>query len=233
MKKLHGIEISRGVEDLKITLLSVNDKTVTYKVENAPICEYDQHSRARVGVEFKDYQVSKTPRYIMYTHTYDTLMNNPAMLDKFIVAAQKLEKMIEKAALKDDYYLMSRSCEYTVVQTYESLAGQMSRRLKFCEEEFIVGVHWKLRQLLMDAGYSKANDYLPGCDYIKKCDYSQADFLSNAFGCLFASCGRWPSNTEYATFNESCTTPNLINEQLNLVIPKSEYEIQKENESRN
>jgi len=116
---------------------------------------------------------------------------------------------------------MSRICSYKVEQTWDSLRGQMFRRLKFCEEEFIVGLHWLLKtELLLKTKYwENIKGFLPGCDIKEECDYSTDYYLSNMFGCLFASCGRWPAGTDYATFNKSCTNLSDLEEQLNLVIP--------------
>ena len=107
----------------------------------------------------------------------------------------------------------------------------MARRLQFCEEEFIVGLHWLLRQKMLEAGIEMAYGFKPMCDVTKKCEYAKADYLSNAFGCLFAGCGRWKSHTEFASFNQSCTTPELVKEQTGVTCTKSEYELQLEKES--
>ena len=107
----------------------------------------------------------------------------------------------------------------------------MTRRLQFCEEEFIVGLHWLLRKKMIDAGIGLAEGFKPMCDITKKCEYAKADYLSNAFGCLFAGCGRWKSHTEFASFNQSCTTPELVKEQTGVTCTKSEYELQLEKES--
>jgi len=107
----------------------------------------------------------------------------------------------------------------------------MARRLQFCEEEFIVGLHWLLRQKMIDAGIEIANQFRPTCDVTKNCEYAKADYLSNAFGCLFAGCGRWPSHAEYASFNQSCTTPELVKEQTGVTCTKSEHELQLKEEN--
>lgn len=38
------------------------------------------------------------------------------------------------------------------------------------------------------------------------------------FGCLFAGCKRWPDNTEFASFNFSCSTQESIEEELGIKI---------------
>lgn len=226
MKTVEGIKLFKGIADLKVDILNFDDKTITFKVSNTPVCQYDQHSRARVGITFSDYKVSDEGEYVLYSNLYDRLVNDGAMLAMFIDTAKKLEVSRNKAKIKDDYNLMTRNCSYVVTQEYGSLAGQMSRRLKLCEEEFIVGLHWLLRDKMIKAGIKVAESFKPACDSAGKCDYASADYLSNAFGCLFAGCNRWPSHAEYASFNQSCTTRELIETQLGITMFKSQHEIE-------
>jgi len=228
----YGIEIKYGISDLKVDIISWNEDSqmIAYKVSGTPICQFDQHSRARVGIKFKDYKVSDKPNYVIYTQVYELMEKNEDFKDKVFKTLNKLEqyrKIETNSTFPSNptlYNLMSRECSYIVEQNISSLRGQMMRRLKFCEEEFIVGLHWLLRDKMIKRGIEVANSFTPGCDLIKKCDYAAADYLSNAFGCLFAGCGRFPSNTDFASFNQSCTTPELIKEQLGIDCTKSSYE---------
>lgn len=221
------ILILRGVEPLLVTILNCSEKEIEYTVENTPICQFDQHSRARIGIEFLDYKVSEKPVYIFYSNLFDKVCNNiETFVTETLKALGDLEEKRNTSEFKTEYNLMSRSCSYRVKQTWDSLKGQMSRRLKMCEEEFIVGLHWELRDQLIKLGYTEAEKFVPFCDVIKNCDYSSADYLSNMFGCLFAGCGRWPDKTEFASFNFSCTTRQLLEEQLNIKIPLSYHEEQ-------
>jgi len=227
MKK-EAVIFAKGVEALVVDIISADETGVTYHVKGTPICQYDQHSRARIGVEFFDYKVEEKPVYVVYTAVANHMTSDNA--DKISSALWKLEALRNKSPYKDQYNLMTRSCEYKVKQSWGSLRGQMMRRLKFCEEEFIVGLHWLLRHKLIDMGFKQAESFLPGCDNAKDCDYASADYLSNMFGCLFAGCNRWESHAKYASFNESCTTPELLEQQLasyHLRIPRSTYELEK------
>ena len=227
--KRNNIEIKYGVKSLDLDIISWNEdsQTIKYKVSGLPICQFDQHSRARVGVKFKDYQVNDKPVYVFYTQVYDLMKSDNSFADRVFEVLSKLEKYrVEEIDNKELFNLMSRECSYIVEQNLGSLRGQMSRRLKFCEEEFIVGLHWLLREKMIDRGIEVAKSFVPGCDMIGECDYSSADYLSNAFGCLFAGCGRFPSHTDFASFNQSCTTPELIKEQLGIDCIRSSYEIE-------
>ena len=230
---MNKVNIKKGIECLDIEILSWNpdSQMISYKITGTPVC---QHSRARVGIKFKDYKVSEKPDYVVYTQVWDTMEKDPEFKKEVIETLQELEDLrnenneelssLEMSSLN----LMSRECSYVVEQNIGSLRGQMARRLQFCEEEFIVGLHWLLRQKMIDKGISLANSFKPMCDVTKKCEYAKADYLSNAFGCLFAGCGRWKSHTEFASFNQSCTTPELVKQQTGVTCTKSEYELELE-----
>ena len=222
----NNIKIMKGVENLIVDIHEWNAPTILYSVSNIPICSWDQHSRARIGVKFSNYKVSKSPEYIVYTHVYNLLNDNEEFRDKTFQTLEKLEKIRnDEIKIQTTYNLMSRNCSYWVKQDLTSLRGQMSRRLKFCEEEFITGVHWLLRDMMIKEGIKEAEEFLPGCDKLEYCDYSSADYLSNLFGCLFSSCNRQKSGTNYSTFNESCTNVTELKKQLKIKIQKSKYEI--------
>ena len=227
--KINDIEIKYGVKNLEVDILNWHEASgmITYRIKGTPICQFDQHSRARVGIKFINYEVNPNPVYVVYTQIYELLQKNSDFREKTIKTLSELEK--HRNAEKENpelFNLMSRECTYIVEQNIGSLRGQMMRRLKFCEEEFIVGLHWLLREKMINMGIDAAKSFRPGCDLIGKCDYAAADYLSNAFGCLFAGCGRFPSKTDFASFNQSCTTPEMIKEQLGISCVRSSYEIE-------
>jgi len=233
-----GVTIIKGVTELQVNILDFDKKTVTYEVKNTPICQYDQHSRARIGVRFFDYKVTETPEYVFYTQVFN-LLSDEQFRTKVFSTLTELENIRIGAKFKTPFNLMTRNCSYKVQQDYTSLKGQMMRRLKFCEEEFIVGLHWLLREKMIQQSklimlsngpmatqlFDMATSFLPGCDLSESCDYASADYLSNMFGCLFAGCGRWEGHAQYASFNQSCTTPEILEEQLGIKIPRSKHEL--------
>jgi len=236
---MNKVIVKKGIECLGVEILSYQEDSgmISYKVTGTPVCQFDQHSRARVGIKFKDYKVSEEPNYVVYTQVWDTMEKDPEFKKEVMETLEELEELRDENQDMDSQVepsslnLMSRECSYVVEQTIGSLRGQMARRLQFCEEEFIVGLHWLLRQKMLEAGIEMAYGFKPMCDVTKKCEYAKADYLSNAFGCLFAGCGRWKSHTEFASFNQSCTTPELVKEQTGVTCTKSEYELQLEKES--
>lgn len=224
-----NVILRKEVEELIVNIITYDDssKQVTYEVVNTPICQFDQHSRARVEVTFFDYKVANTADYVLYAEVYDRILKDKKYKDNIVDSLVELETIRNKYDQKQAFNLMSRNCSYKVKQSINSLKGQMMRRLKFCEESFIAGLHWKLKQALIEVGCKEAEQFLPGCDLLKECDYSSADYLAQSFSCLFAGCNRWPDkNTGYASFNHSCTTAKELEKQIGINIVKSEYEIQ-------
>lgn len=224
-----NVTFYKGAYNLNVEIISFDDKKIVYEVQHVPLHTYDQHARARVGVKFIDFQLNTDAVYSLYTEVFDKIDKmsfdeRSKIFETFI----KLEKARDASDNKDDYNLMSRDCSYKVEQDYSSLKGQMARRLKLCEEEQIVALHWILRDKMIKAGIDIAKSFAPGCDVTGECDYiAVSDHLSNAFGALFDACGRWDyDKTVYRSFNKSCTTPALIKEQTGIDIFLSKYEIE-------
>lgn len=223
-----NVILRKEVEELIVNVFNYDDdaKIVHYEIVNTPICQFDQHSRARVEVIFYDYKVTDNADYVLYAEVYERILRDEVYKKQVINNLHALEAIRSKYKQKQAFNLMSRNCSYKVKQSINSLKGQMSRRLKFCEESFIAGLHWKLKDELIKIGCKEAEQFLPGCDLIKECDYSSADYLAQSFSCLFAGCNRWPDkNTGYVSFNHSCTLAKELEKQLKINIAKSQYEL--------
>lgn len=207
----------------------------TFKVNGLTRSCFDQHARARIGSTFfsigsRDNNKLDS-RIILYTKLYDKCFNKDGSINSF---GERLSKHFIE--MKDIYenviedkgswqiaravLPMSYNHSYHFSQSFLAMQGQCSRRLMFCEEEFIVALHWLIRERVKERYPLLANYLRPACDNAKKCVYAKSYDLSNAFGCLFAGCGRWPSGTEYATFNESCSDVLEIERQLEIKIPR-------------
>ena len=109
MLDLNGIKVFKGVEDLQVEILEFTDKIIKYKVSNTPICQYDQHSRARVGIQFLDYTVSNKPEYVVYSALYERIKSDTELQNKFWATATKLEVLRTASDIKDDYNSMTRN----------------------------------------------------------------------------------------------------------------------------
>lgn len=113
---------------------------------------------------------------------------------------------------------------FTCAANYMALRSFMAKRLKFCEQEDTVATAWLMRQRIIEQFPLLGAYLLPGCDFKRKCDYHQADG-SEAFGCLFRGCGRWPDPYPQATFNESCSDEDTIRQQTGVPIPPAAFAI--------
>jgi len=104
---------------------------------------------------------------------------------------------------------------------YLALRNFCNKRLKFCEQADTVAVAWLMRKRVLEA-FPLLGSYLrPSCDARGVCEYHQSYSLSEAFGCLFQSCGRNVDKDSdgYATFNNACTDAKTLSEQLGIKIP--------------
>lgn len=204
--------------------------TFTFKVTGVPRHCFDQHARARIGAAF--YSIGSRDnnkldsRYILYTKLYDMLGTIDKGKETFLATKDLYEKIlltgkgnwqIARAILPMCYHH-----QYHFSINYLALQGQCKRRMQFCEEEFIVAIHWLVYKKVKSEFPLLAEYLRPQCDFGKSCNYAKSYNLSNAFGCLFASCGRWKSGTDYATFNESCTDKNELEKQLKMKINNPE-----------
>lgn len=217
---LQGNTLPQALESVKFV----------FKVVGAPRHCFDQHARARVGSTFysigcRDNEKSDS-RIILYTSLYDQMQKDKKfgrMIEQHLAEMKLLYEQIlsHKGSWQTARAILPMSYHhpYFFAQDLLSLKGQCARRMQFCEEEAIVGVHWLIREEIKKKFPLIADFLRPGCDYAKRCGYSKDYALSNAFGCLFAGCGRWDSQTEYATFNESCTDGFELEKQLKIKIP--------------
>jgi hypothetical protein len=95
--------------------------------------------------------------------------------------------------------------------------------MRFCEAEDVVAVAWLLRAEIAELWPYLSSWLRPGCDRGRSCSYHRAYHLSEAFGALFRSCGRWP-HAPYALGDEfqhngSCSDLATIARQTDLFIP--------------
>ena len=198
----------------------------TWKVYGGPRHMFDQHARARVGSTFYSVGCRDNSKLdasmVAYSSLYDM---HKAELAEYFGACKRLYGAIisggtgswqsARAVLPMCYHH-----PYYFSQNYLALKQQCSRRMMFCEEEFIVGLHWLLRESVAGRFPLLANYLRPACDAAHECLYAKSYSLSNMFGCLFKGCGRWPRGTEYASWNSSCTDVETLVQQGVPVVSK-------------
>lgn len=214
---LQGNTLPQALESVKFV----------FKVQGTPRHCFDQHARARVGSTFYSIGCRDNSKLdssmILYTQLYDKMEKDRRFKNTMNQHFAEMKLLYEQIINRKGSWQTARAIlpmcyhhPYFFAQDLLSLKGQCARRMCFGEEEFIVGVHWLIREEIKKK-FSLIADFLrPGCDSSKKCGYAKDYALSNAFGCLFAGCGRWPSQTGYATFNESCTSASELEKQLGI-----------------
>lgn len=119
---------------------------------------------------------------------------------------------------------------FVMAINYAALKNLCARRMTFSEAEDTVAVAWLLRDRLgKPDGFPLLAKFLrPACDFLGFCTYHRAHTASEAFGCLYRSCGRNPVRTgpgmpevdhEVAEFNEACTDAETLSRQLGIEVP--------------
>ena len=109
---------------------------------------------------------------------------------------------------------MSMLHRFSICFNYMALRGFMGKRLQACEQADTVATAWLIRERVMEHFPLLAAYLRPSCDLARRCTYHEDSTLSEAFGCLFRGCGRWPeASDEYATFNESCSDYETLKQQ--------------------
>jgi len=117
---------------------------------------------------------------------------------------------------------MGTCWRFTWSMNYRALKDLLAKRLMACEQWDTVATAWLIRKAVEEKFPLLAAYLRPACDYAKKCVYHRLYSLSQAFGCLFKPCGRWPPGEEIiATFpNEAAADYKIIEKQLNIKIPE-------------
>lgn len=200
-----------------------------FRVVGASRSAFDQTARARIGATFFSSGVRDNNKldasFIVPTEFFDNDEIREKIVDYVEQGKDLYEYLINQGQgswqAARSILWMGMAHPFEMSFTYLSLVGQCSRRLKFCEQEDTVGTFWSVREAIKNEFPLLAEVLRPGCDRSKKCDYHKAYTLSEMFGCLFSSCGRHPSNSEYdyATFNHSCSNRETMSEQLGFEIP--------------
>lgn len=195
---------------------------------------FDQAARARIGASFqsigsRDNCKIDSP-FILYPELYKDIQENPELKVKFENWVKDTKDLYEEILSKDlsswqeARAVLPMSYSHSWVATYNllSLKGQMSNRLKFCEETHIVYMFWKMRSEIENISPLVANYLRPACDGAKRCVYhGKHEGLTKYFSNLFSGCGRWKSenDSDYQEFNRSCSNPDLMAKHVKVVQP--------------
>lgn len=234
------VAVVRAVLDGHALPLATEAPKFTFEVTNLSRWSFDQIVRARVGVVYASMGTRDNCHLDLPFRMHEATWNDSVKRMMFATNA-KLAKDNYRAVVEcgrgnwqeaRSWLPISVVHRFTIAVDYAALRNLCARRMSFSEAEDTVAVAWLLRDRLMKQdAYPLLGAYLrPACDYIGKCCYHRAHIMSEAFGCLFESCGRNTNNfhpNNYgcsSVFNESCSHRKTIAEQLGIDIPEANEE---------
>jgi thymidylate synthase ThyX len=223
--------VVKAVLDFRSLPNAMESISFTFGVEGPSRSSFDQVARARIGAVVGSMGWRDNDHSDIGFRVPQEVYENPEAFSRFMkstgAAKENYHWLVNQgqASWQDARaYLPISACHsYTIAFNYMALRGFMNKRLKFCEQADTVATAWLMRERIKEKFPLLASYFRPSCDGRKSCEYHQEYEMSEAFGCLFKECGRNPckATDNYATFNKSCTDRNLLEEQLEILIPMS------------
>lgn len=219
--------------------LALEAPKFVFAVENLTRWAFDQIVRARIGFVAASLGTRDNAHLDMAFRMHESTFRNARRREDFVrnalVAKEKYVAAVAdgKGNWQEARTFLPISVVHRFVcgANYAALSNLCARRMTASEAEDVVAVTWLLRDRLLDEddGYPLLARWLrPRCDFAGACQYHRLHTMSEAFGCLFRSCGRNPVRSapgnpgesyEYADFNESCSDLETIADQIGIVIP--------------
>jgi thymidylate synthase ThyX len=209
-----------------------------FSVENLSRWSFDQIARARLGVVFASMGTRDNNHLDIPFRFHESSFRDERKLASLVSLARHAKDVYREIveAGKGSWQEARTALPISVVHrfslsiNFQALKGMCARRMTFSEAEDTVAVAWLLRDRLLkwDAFPLLGMHLRPGCDFSGACGYHKAHTMSEAFGCLFRSCGRnrvrsapGAPDLDYsvADFNESCSDRATIAAQLGVRIP--------------
>lgn len=231
MKPVHRFNVVRAALSGNTLPQAIEPNQWTFIVRGAARSEFDQHARQRLATFFSSgcrdnsridsgwrCPTELHPSYGGDKELYEDIL---AYLDTYKklyarIMAQGAGSFQSARSLMP----MGAIHPYKFSANLGALKSYIAQRTQACEQEGTVQVaisvwHEVNSQFPLIASYLK-----PGCDLAKSCTYHKNNALSEAFGCLFKGCGRWPDNGDpYATFNKSCSDYETMGKQSGKPFP--------------
>lgn len=219
--------------------LALEAPKFTFAVENLSRWSFDQIVRARLGFVAASLGTRDNCHLDMAFRMHEATYRDSTKRQSFVrnarAAKEHYGEVVDsgKGSWQEGRTWLPISVVHRFVcaVNYAALSNLVARRATFSEAEDTVAVAWLLRERLRDLGDGfplLARWLRPRCDFSGACGYHRAHTFSEAFGCLFKSCGRNPVRSapgnpdldyEMADFNESCSDRETIARQLGISIP--------------
>jgi thymidylate synthase ThyX len=236
-------EVVRAVLRGQALPLAMEAPQFVFSVENLSRWSFDQIARARLGVVYASMGTRDNNHLDIAFRFHEASFRDEGKLMSLQALALHAKEVYRDIVAngRGSWQEARTALPISVVHrfsmsiNYQALRGMCARRMTFSEAEDTVAVAWLLRdRLLQWDGFPLLAVHLrPGCDYSRACGYHKAHTMSEAFGCLFKSCGRNPVKSapgkpdldyEVADFNESCSDRMTIARQLGIRIPDAHEE---------
>lgn len=217
--------------------LALEAPKFAFSVEGLSRWSFDQLARARVGAVFASLGTRDNNHADIPFRLHEATFRDPGKL-LFALGVIRAAKAAYGAFLssgvsswQEARELLPISCVHRFVVSINlaALKNLCARRMTFSEAEDTVAVAWLLRDRLLkqDAFPYLAAWLRPRCDFVGACCYHRAHTASEAFGCLYRSCGRNPVRAApglevdegVAEYNEACTDAETLSAQLGIAIP--------------
>jgi len=202
----------------------------TFIVRGASRSAYDQHARQRFAT-FYSQGVRDNSRIDAGFRFPTELYDDSDLHDDIVKYVEQYKILYKRILEKGKGSYQSARCIMPMGMTHNykfsanllALKSYMAQRLKACEQADTCATAIAVRYQI-DKRYPLIGSVMvPGCDMSKRCQYHKSYTLSEMFGCLFRGCGRWPDDDyEYATFNNSCSDYDTIENELGYTLPKPE-----------
>jgi len=231
--------VVRAVLGFNALPLAMEAPKFTFEVYNLTRWSFDQIARARIGAVFASLGTRDNNHLGIPFRMHEATWRNESKRGLFVGNAKNAKDayrtLVEsgRGSWQEARTFLPISVvhRFTMSINFLALRGMCARRMTFSEAEDTVAVAWLLRDRLMkaDAYPLLAAHLRPACDGAGTCRYHKAHTISEAFGCLFKSCGRHPVKSapgnpdfdyEYADFNVSCSDRKTIQDQLQISIPE-------------
>ena len=222
-------KVIKALLEFKALPSAMEHPVFCFGVERCSRSAFDQIARARLGVVFSSMGWRDNDHSDIGFRIPQEIFQDSESLAEVQEALEHCKQVYHnlvkkgKANWQDARAIIPISAihRFSMSINYLSLRNFCNKRLKFCEQADTVAVAWLMRKRVLEA-FPLLGSYLrPSCDARGVCEYHQSYSLSEAFGCLFQSCGRNVDKDSdgYATFNNACTDAKTLSEQLGIKIP--------------
>lgn len=222
------VAVVKAVLDRQALPLALEVPNFTFTVEKVSRWAFDQMARQRLGIVFSSMGTRDNNHLDMGFRVHESIWRDPEKLKRFkevcLHAKEAYKYFVEQGqgSWQEARALLPISCthNYMFSANFAAIQNMVGKRGQACEAEDVVAIAFLTRHEI-GKKFPLLSKYLrPNCDWVQKCTYHKAYSLSEAFGCLFQSCGRWPDE-EYKYFhqNGSCSDYKTISEQLGIPIP--------------